>query len=171
MKIVGMLKIVPQGEREIVMSREFDAPRAMVFEAITTPRHVRRWLSGPPGWEMSVCEMDVRVGGRYRWVWRSLKETWDAPAGPSSEMGMGGEYREVSPPARLVQTEQFDQAWYPGIGIGTMELTEHGGRTLLTQTMLYESREARDTVMQSGMEEGVGPSYDRLAELLANQLA
>lgn len=168
MKIVGMLKIVPQGEREIVMSREFDAPRGMVFEAITMPKHVRRWLSGPPGWEMSVCEMDVRVGGRYRWVWRSLE---GGGAMGMTEMGMGGEYREVTPPSRLVQTEQFDQAWYPGIGIGTMELSEHGGRTLLTQTMLYESREARDTVMQSGMEEGVAPSYDRLEALLANQLA
>lgn len=170
MKIAGTLKIVPQGDREIVMSREFDAPRAMVFEAITTPRHVRRWLSGPPGWEMSVCEMDVRVGGRYRWVWRSVKEGVQLPDG-GHEMGMGGEYREVSPPARLVQTEVFDQSWYPGIGIGTMELTERGGRTLLTQTMLYESREARDVVMKSGMEEGVAPSYDRLEQLLANQLA
>lgn len=168
MKIVGALKITPQGEREIVMSREFDAPRTMVFEALITPKHVRRWLSGPPGWEMSVCEMDVRVGGKYRWVWRSLKDGGEMGM---TEMGMGGEYREVTPPSRLVQTERFDQAWYPGIGLGTMELTERDGRTLLTQTMLYESREARDTVMQSGMEEGVAPSYDRLEELLANQLA
>ena len=163
MKIVGKLKIDPQGEREIVLSREFDAPRTLVFEALTRPQHVRRWLCGPPGWEMSVCEMDVRVGGKYRWVWRSLTD--------GSEMGMGGEYREISPPERLVQTEQFDHAWYPGVGIGTFVLTESNGRTLFTQTMLYESRQARDAVMQSGMEEGVGPSYDRLEELLANQLA
>ena len=163
MNTAGTLKIAAQGEREMVMSREFDAPRAMVFEAITTPRHVRRWLAGPPGWEMTVCEMDVRVGGKYRWVWRSLKD--------SHEMGMGGEYREVTPPERLVQTEVFDQSWYPGIGIATFVLTERNGRTTLTQTMLYESRDARDAVMKSGFEEGVGPSYDRLEQLLANQLA
>jgi uncharacterized protein YndB with AHSA1/START domain len=129
-----------------------------VFEAFTKPEHLRRWLSGMPGWELAVCDMDVRVGGRYRWVWKSLEG--------GHSMGMSGEYREVSPPDRLVSTEKFDESWYPGTAVGTIVLTEHGGRTTLTQTMLYESREARDAVLASPMEQGVGLSYDRLEDVL-----
>jgi uncharacterized protein YndB with AHSA1/START domain len=154
----GTLKVYAQGERELVITREFDAPRHLVFEAFTRPEHLRRWLSGMPGWELAVCDMDVRVGGTYRWVWKSLEG--------GHSMGMGGEYREVSPPDRLVSTEKFDESWYPGTAVGTIVLTEHGGRTTLTQTMLYESREARDAVLASPMEEGVGLSYDRLEDVL-----
>jgi len=154
----GTLKVFAQGERELVITREFDAPRHLVFEAFTRPEHLRRWLGGLPGWEMVVCDMDVRVGGKYRWMWKSLED--------GLSMGMSGEYREVSPPDRLVSTEKFDESWYPGTAVGTIVLTERGGRTTLTQTMLYDSREARDAVMASPMEEGVGVSYDRLEEVL-----
>ena len=108
---------------------------------------------------MPVCDMDVRVGGKYRWVWRH-----DAN---KTEMGMGGVYREVKAPERLVSTEKFDEAWYPGESLNTLVLVEQGGRTTLTQTMRYESREAREAVIQSGMESGVAASYDRLDEVLA----
>src|SRR5206468_10116150 len=157
---MGTLKLTTPGDREIVMTRVFDAPRRLVFDAHTKPELVRQWLLGPPGWTMPVCEMDVRVGGKYRWVWRKDSD------GP--QMGMGGVYREVVAPERLVTTERFDEAWYPGESLNTLLLVEQGGRTTLTQTMRYESREARDAVLKSGMESGVKASYDRLADLLVS---
>ena len=155
------LRITTPTDREIAMTRVFDAPRHLVFEALTKPELVRRWLLGPPGWSMPVCEIDLKVGGAYRYVWRRDKD--------GSEMGMGGVFREVVPSERLVATEKFDQAWYPGEAVSTTVLTEQDGRTTLTNTVLYESREARDGVLKSGMETGVARSYDRLAELLAER--
>ncbi|HMF89199.1 MAG TPA: SRPBCC family protein [Candidatus Angelobacter sp.] len=163
MNNTGSLKISAQGDREIMMTRVFEAPRRLVFEAFTKPELVKRWLLGPPGWSMPVCEMDVRVGGTYRWVWRHDSK--------GTEMGVSGVYREIVPPERIVSTEKFDHAWYPGEALGTVVLTEQGGKTTLTQTLLYESREARDGVLQSPMEQGVAASYDRLAEIVAAQLA
>ena len=157
------LTITKSGDRDLVMTREFDAPRKLVYDAHTKPDLVRRWLLGPPGWTMPVCDMDVRVGGTYRWVWR--KET------DGSEMGMGGVYREVKAPERLVTTERFDEAWYPGESLNTLVLIEQGGRTTLTQTMRYESPAAREAVIKSGMEKGVEASYDRLADVLAASAA
>jgi len=160
MNRAATVKIVPQGDRELVMTRVFDAPRTLVYDAHTKPELVQRWLLGPPGWSMPVCEMDVRMGGKYRWVWRHEKN--------GTEMGMGGVYREVVAPERIVSTERFDEAWYPGESVNTLVLVEQGGRTTLTQTMLYESREAREAVIKSGMEKGVEASYDRLDALLAS---
>jgi uncharacterized protein YndB with AHSA1/START domain len=155
-----MLQLTTPSEREIAMTRVFDAPRTLVFDAHTKPELVKRWLLGPPGWSMPVCEIDLRVGGQYRYVWRhDLNETM---------MGMGGVYREIQAPERLVATEKFDESWYPGEAVDTIVLVEQGGRTTLTQTMLYESREARDAVLKSPMEQGVAAGYDRLAELLAS---
>src|SRR6266540_4095263 len=154
----AQLKITMPGDRDLVMTRSFDAHRTLVFDAHTKPDLVRQWLLGPPGWSMPVCEMDVRVGGKYRWVWRHETN--------GTEMGMGGVYREVRAPERLVATEKFDEAWYPGEALNTLVLVEQGGRTTLTQTTRYESREARDAVLKSGMEKGVTASYDRLADLL-----
>ena len=159
----GKLQLTARGEREIVMTRSFDAPRRLVFNAFTQPELLQRWLLGPPGWSMPVCKVDLKVGGSYRYVWRR-----DADG---TEMGMGGVYREVVPAERIVATERFDQPWYPGEAMGTMALTEQGGTTTLTQTMAYQSREAREAVLKSGMESGVAASYDRLAELLALMLA
>jgi uncharacterized protein YndB with AHSA1/START domain len=157
----GNLKLTTRGDREIVMTRTFDAPRNLVFDAFTKPELVRQWLLGPPGWSMPVCEIDLRVGGSYRYVWRK-------PGVP--EMGMGGVYREIVAPEKIVATEKFDQAWYPGEAIGTLVLVEQAGKTTVTQTMLYQSQEARDGILKSGMETGVAASYDRLAELLARGL-
>ena len=141
------------------MTRVFDAPRALVWEAFTKPELLKRWFFGPPGWSLAVCEIALQVGGAYRYVW----------LGPNgSRMAMGGDYREIAAPERLVATERFDEAWYPGDAVNTMVLTESDGKTTLTQTVLYQSGEARDAVLQSGMEGGVAMMYDRLAEMLAS---
>ena len=154
----GNLKLTTRGDREIVITRAFDAPRKLVFDAFTKPELVKQWLLGPDGWSMPVCEIDLKVGGKYRYVWRRDKD--------GTEMGMGGVYREIVAPERIVATEKFDQSWYPGEAVGTFVLTEQAGKTTLTETILYESREARDGVLKSGMEKGVVASYDRLEKLL-----
>ena len=154
----GNLKLTTRGDREIVITRAFDAPRKLVFDALTKPELIKQWLLGPDGWSMPVCEIDLKVGGKYRYVWRRDKD--------GTEMGMGGVYREIVAPERVVATEKFDQSWYPGEAVGTLVLSEQGGKTTLTQTILYESRQARDSVLKSGMEKGVLASYDRLANLL-----
>lgn len=156
----GRLKVAAQGDREIVMTRVFDAQRQLVFDAFTKPELVKRWLLGPPGWSMPICEIDLKVGGTYRYVWRRDTD--------GTEMGMGGVYREIVAPQRLVCTEKFDESWYPGEAVDTVVLVEQRGKTTLTQTVLYESREARDIVLKSPMEQGVTASYDRLEELLAS---
>lgn len=160
MKSAETLTVTTPTDREIVMTRVFDAPRRLVFDAHTKPELVKRWLLGPPGWSMPVCEIDLRVGGKYRYVWRHDTD--------GTQMGMGGVYRELVAPERIVNTERFDEAWYPGEGLGTLVLTERQGKTTLTNTMRYESRAARDGVLKSRMEKGVAASYDRLAEMLAS---
>ena len=155
----GTLKVTTPTEREIAMTRVFDAPRNLVFEAYTKPELVKRWLGVHAGWSWAVCEIDLRVGGAYRFVWRG-------PDG--AEMGMGGVYREVVAPERIVATEKFDQSWYPGEAVSTVALVEQNGRTTLTLTVRYESREARDAVLKSPMESGVAAGFDKLAELLAS---
>jgi uncharacterized protein YndB with AHSA1/START domain len=150
-------KVSAQGDRELLMTRMFDAPRTLVFDAFTKPELVRQWLVGPPGWTMPVCEIDLRVGGSYRYVWRNEN---------GHEMGMGGVFREIVPPERIVSTEKFDQSWYPGEAVGTIVLTERGGKTTLTQTVRYDTAEALQAVLKSPMEEGVAAGYNRLEELL-----
>jgi uncharacterized protein YndB with AHSA1/START domain len=160
MKITGSLTVVTPTDREIVLTRAFDAPRDLVFDAMTRPEVLRRWLGGPPGWAMVDCESDLRVGGAFRHVWRGLD---------GAEMAMRGVYREVVPPGRIVRTETFEFGCdaQSGEQIGTAVLTEQGGRTTLTLTLLYPSKEARGATLASGMEHGVAAGYDRLAELLA----
>jgi uncharacterized protein YndB with AHSA1/START domain len=158
MKNLGGLQITERGERELVMTRAFDAPRHLVFDAFTKPELVKRWLLGPEGWSMPVCEIDLRVGGSYRYVWRHAS---------GNQMGMGGVYREILKPERIVSTEKFDEAWYPGEAVGTIVLVERDGKTLLTQTVLYETPEALQSVLKSPMEQGVALGYNRLDDLLA----
>ena len=150
----GTLTVTTPSAREVVLTRVFDAPRHLVFDALTKPELVKRWF-GPHGWTLVVCEIDFRVGGAWRYV-------LEGPDGRS--MGMGGEYREIVPGERTVHTEAFDD--YPGDSVVTVVLTEHEGRTTLTGTVLYESQEVRDAVIESGMEHGAAETYDRLAELL-----
>jgi uncharacterized protein YndB with AHSA1/START domain len=161
MKRAGELKVTAIGEREIVMTRRFAAPRRLVFDAFTKPELVKQWLLGPPGWSMPVCEIDLRVGGAFRYVWRNERS--------GKEMGMGGVYREIVVPERIVNTEKFDDPWYPGEAVGTLVLLEQGEVTTITQTVLYETREIRDGILKTPMESGVAASYDRLEDLLASQ--
>jgi uncharacterized protein YndB with AHSA1/START domain len=152
-------KISTPGDREIQVSRDFDAPRILVFDAFTKPELVRRWLLGPPGWTMPLCEIDLRVGGSYRYVWRSEKD--------GSQMGIRGVFREITPVERLVATERFDDAWYPGEALDTTGFEERRGITRITITILYESKAARDTARRSAMEHGMAAGYDRLETLLS----
>lgn len=150
----GTLKVTTPSPREVVLTRVFDAPRDLVFEAMTRPELLKQWF-GPHGWNLVVCEVDLRVGGAWRYV-------LEGPDGRS--MGMGGEYREIVPGERTVHTEAFDD--YPGDSVVTVVLTEHDGRTTMTGTVLYDSQETRDAVVESGMEHGAAETYDRLADLL-----
>jgi uncharacterized protein YndB with AHSA1/START domain len=156
MKNTGTLKVTTPSDREIVMTRVFDAPRKLVYEAFTKPELLKRWV-GPHGWSLPVCEVDLRVGGKYRYVGRG-------PDG--SDLGWGGVFREIVPLERVVHTEAFDG--YPGESLVTAVWTEEGGKTTFTSTLLFESKEVRDAVIASGMEHGAAESYDRLAELLAS---
>jgi uncharacterized protein YndB with AHSA1/START domain len=156
MKNTGTLQVAMPTDREIVMTRIFDAPRNMVFDAFTKPELLKRWF-GPRGWSLVVCAIDLRVGGSWRFVLR----------GPDDkEMGMRGVYREVEAPSRSVHTESFDD--FPGESVVTTVLVEERGRTTLTATVLYASQEIRDAVIKSGMEHGAAETYDKLAELLAS---
>jgi len=155
MKNTGTLKVSLPTEREIVMTRVFDAPRKLVFDALTKPGLLRRWF-GPQGWSLVVCEADLKVGGAWRWVLR----------GPDGrDMGMRGVYQEITPPERLVSTESFDD--YPGESLNTLTLSEEDGKTTFTITVRYASQEVRDVVIKSGMEHGAAECYDKLAEMLA----
>lgn len=141
-------------DREIRVTRTFDAPRELVFECHTRPELLKRWLLGPPGWTMPVCEVDLRVGGKYLYTWRN-----DADG---SEFSIGGVHREIVPPERIVTLESFmgDEA------LNTLTLEEKDGRTTLVQTMQFENREKRDQALKTGMTDGMATSYDRLEALM-----
>jgi uncharacterized protein (TIGR03086 family) len=151
------LVVTTPSDCEIAMTRTFNAPRRLVFEAYTQPELLKRWL-GPRTWTMVECSINLTVGGTYRYVWQG-------PGG--AVMGMGGVYREIVRPERIVATELFDEAWYRGEGLGTCSLTEVDGVTTLTLTVRYESQEVRDAVLKSPMEGGLNEGFDRLTELLA----
>jgi uncharacterized protein YndB with AHSA1/START domain len=162
MKNAGKLQITTPSDRELAMTRSFDAPRSLVFDAWTKPELLKRWLGVRGGWTFAVCEVDLKVGGKYRYVWR----------GPSgAEMGMGGVFREVVKPERLVATEKFDESWYEGDAVDTTTFVERGGKTTVTTTVLYASKAVRDAVLKSPMETGVAESYDKLDEVLASRPA
>jgi uncharacterized protein YndB with AHSA1/START domain len=159
MKNIAALQVTTPSEREIAMTRAFDAPRRLVFDAWTRPELLKRWLGVRAGWSMVVCEVDLKVGGAYRFVWRK---------GPGTDMGMGGVYREVVAPERLVATEKFDDPWYEGEAVGTTVFVEQGGKTTVTTTVRYASQAVRDAVLKTPMERGVAESYDVLAQILAS---
>jgi uncharacterized protein YndB with AHSA1/START domain len=153
----GLLEVKTVGDREIHMRREFQAPRALVFEAMTNPELLKRWLFGPPGWEMSLCEVDLRAGGKFRYEWRHSDGQF---------MAMGGLFVEVAPPERIVQIEKFDVAWYPGEMTATMELHEVEGRTVLTMRLVYDLPEGRAAALKTPMADGMSMGYDRLEAML-----
>ncbi|WP_164001660.1 SRPBCC family protein [Pyxidicoccus caerfyrddinensis] len=159
---VGKLSLRTEGDRDLVMTRVFNAPRRLVFDAWTRPELLKRWLGVQNGWSMTVCEVDLKVGGGYRFV-------WSRPG--TGNMGMRGVYREIVPGERLVSTEVFDDAWYPGEAVGTLTFVEQDGKTTVTSTMRYASKEALEAVLKTPMERGVATSYDKLEELLVSQAA
>jgi uncharacterized protein YndB with AHSA1/START domain len=162
MTMTANLTVTTPGEREILMTRLFNAPRELVFEAMHRPELLKRWLSGPPGWSLEQCEVDLKVGGSFRHVWHG-------PEG--AVMGMGGIFREIVRPERIVRTELFDQDWTGGEALATLVLAERANQTELAITVLYSSREARDGALKSGMKDGVAASYDKLDMLFAAQQA
>ena len=152
------LQITLPSDREIAMTRVFQAPRRLVFDALTKPELLRRWLGQMPGWSWVTCEIDLKVGGTYRYLWRG-------PGG--TEMGMRGVYREIVPNERIVSTEVFDQSWYEGDAVDTVTLIERGGKTTLTTTVRYASKDVRDAVLKTPMKDGVSAGYDALDLVLA----
>lgn len=148
---------------DVVVIRKFNAPRALVFDAWTNPEQVKRWMLGPPGWTMPVCEMDLRVGGAFRWRWRGED---------GAEFGFFGEFREVARPERIVHTETFDPGDVGGsMGDGpalvTTEFAENGKTTTCTMTIHYQSKADRDAALSTGMTDGMEMSYQNLDALLA----
>jgi uncharacterized protein YndB with AHSA1/START domain len=155
MKNTGTLTVTRPTDREIVLSRDFDAPRSAIFEALTRPDQLKRWF-GPRGWYLVVCDLDLRVGGAWRFVLRG-------PGG--ADFGMRGVYREIVPSERLVNTEVYDEGDWADLVVA-IDLVEERGRTTLTSTILHPSKEICDA--NTYMEHGVAESYDRLAEYLAS---
>jgi uncharacterized protein YndB with AHSA1/START domain len=145
-------------DTELVTTRWFNAPRALVFDMWTKPEHVRKWLLGPEGWTMPVCEIDLRPGGPWRFVWRQGDDA-------ATEFGMYGEYVEVDPPHRVSNTEHWGPELPPSMNVLVLE--EKGGRTLMTLTTTYASKEARDAALGTGMTDGMTASFDRLEDYLA----
>jgi uncharacterized protein YndB with AHSA1/START domain len=156
MQNTGTLKVTTPSDREVMLTRVFDAPRHTVFDAFTKPELLKRWF-GPRGWSLSQCEVDLKVGGKWRFVLRS-------PEG--QEMGMSGVWRELQPSGRIVHTESFDD--FPGESQVTTVLIEKVGKTTLQATVLYPSKEVRDAVIASGMEHGAAESYDKLNDIFAS---
>ncbi|HTN84194.1 MAG TPA: SRPBCC family protein [Sorangium sp.] len=150
-------KVTTPSEKEICMTRLFNAPRQLVFDVMTKPEHVKRWWGClGEGYSVPVCEIDLRQGGKWRFVNRH----------PQGEAAFHGEYKEITPPSRLVFTEIFED--YPDtVSVVTTVLTDEGGKTRMTATVRYPSLEVRDIVMGTGMAHGAGLSYDRLEDLVA----
>ena len=151
------LQVTTPTERQIVMIRVFDAPRSLVFDALTKPDLLKCWY-GARGWSLVVCEIDLRVGGSWRFVTRR-------PDG--KEVGQVGVYREIEPPERIVHTEAWED-WNPGELLVTTVLAEQGGKTTFTSTLLFPSQEVRDILIKAGMTSGAAEEFDKLAEYLAS---
>jgi uncharacterized protein YndB with AHSA1/START domain len=151
----GAMTFTTPSDREVEVTRVVDAPRRLVWDAWTSPEHLPRWMLGPEGWSMPVCEVDLRPDGAWHFVWRRAD---------GSQMEMRGSYREVVPPERVVSTESWGGDWPETVN--TLTLTEEAGRTTVTIRILYPSKEARDAALKTGMKEGMAMSFDRLAEHL-----
>ena len=143
-------------DREIAVTRVMNAPRRLVFAAYTDPKHLPHWMLGPEGWTMPVCEIDLRTGGAWHFVWRRADGT---------EMGMHGVYQEIVPPERLIATESWGDDWPETLN--TLLLSEENGKTTITQRVLYVSQAARDAALKTGMQDGMAASFDRLGAYLA----
>jgi uncharacterized protein YndB with AHSA1/START domain len=152
------LEFSQPGALQILLKRIFDAPRARVFEALTRPDLLKRWVVRSPGWSLVSCEVELEVGGAYRFIW----------LGPGNViMGMHGVYREILPPERLVSIEFFDDDWPGGELVTTLSLSGTGSRTALAQKVYYPTRESRDAAVDCGLEHSMAASYSLLDDLLA----
>ena len=152
---IGATTFSTPTDLELVTTRVFQAPRRLVWDAWTSPEHLPRWLTGPEGWAMPTCEIDLRPGGAWHFGWAQ-------PDGQTMEMR--GVYRQVVPPERLVSTESWGGDWPETVN--TVELTEESGRSTMTLTVAYPSKEARERAAGTGMQEGMAMSFDRLAQYL-----
>jgi uncharacterized protein YndB with AHSA1/START domain len=152
----GVTDFSTPSDTEIRAVRVFAAPRELLWAMHTDAKHIPKWMTGPEGWSMPVCELDVRPGGHWRYVWRKTK---------GEEMMMEGAFVEVVKPSRLVTTERWGPEWPETVNI--VEFTEEAGRTVLTMTVRYPSKEARDAALQTGMKTGMNASYARLDVVLA----
>jgi uncharacterized protein YndB with AHSA1/START domain len=150
--------VTTPNDREVLMTRVFDAPRSMVFDCYTKPALLKRWMF-PEGWRLVVCDNDLKIGGAYRWEWQK-----------SDGRGMSviGTYQEIVRPERIVRTELFDPDWTDGETLGTLLLAEDDGTTVLTMSVRYSSRKARDTAIEFGMKDGAATTYAQLDALLAD---
>jgi uncharacterized protein YndB with AHSA1/START domain len=163
------LEVILPSDREVRVTRTFNAPRILVWDAHTKPELVQKWMLGPPGWIMPVCEMDVRAGGKYRWRWRSEAN--------SKEFGFHGTFKEVEAPSRIVHDEYYDPGDIGGAMPSndpawiTLELSESRGITTLVSTMRFASKEARDGAYSTGMTDGMEIGYARLDEMFARKAA
>jgi uncharacterized protein YndB with AHSA1/START domain len=153
------LTLTMPSDLEVQVTRAFNAPRRMVFEALTTPALLMRWMHGPNGWTLAVCEVDLRVGGKFRYVWRKTN---------GREMGMGGVFHDILRPERIVHNEIFDDDWTGGETTVTTTLAERGSATTLTVTILYSSKDARDAALTTNFATGMEAGYNVLADLLAS---
>lgn len=151
----GVTMYATPTDTEVVITRVVDAPRRITFDAYTKPVHLKQWLLGPPGWTMPICEMDPRPGGAWRYVWRK---------GDGTELTLSGTVREFVPPERVVTTESWGPEWPETVN--SVVFTEAAGRTTITLTIKYPSKNARDAALKTGMKEGMDPSFARLDELL-----
>jgi uncharacterized protein YndB with AHSA1/START domain len=161
MKHSGNLTVTTPSDREVAMSRVFDAPRKLVFDAYTKPELVTRWLGVFGGWKFRECTIDLRVGGKYRYL-------WDGPNGAT--LGIRGSFLEIVPNERLVTTESFDPPFDQGEVTATVTFAERAGKTTLTITVLAPSKEVRDGMLKSGMTDGVTAGFDTLDGILAEQV-
>jgi uncharacterized protein YndB with AHSA1/START domain len=158
MKAKVPVDVTTPSDREVVVKRVFNAPRALVFDAFVKPELLKRWLLGPDGWSLPVCNIDFRVGGKFRYVWRE-----DATG---TEMGLSGAYREIKRPEKTVHTELFDDFSPEGEAVVTTLFIEKDGKTMVEMTMLFPSKTARDGAVEVGMTDGMAVSYDRLDDVL-----
>ena len=151
----GVTSYTTPSDREVLLTRVVSAPRRLVFAAWTEPRHLQRWLTGPEGWTMPGCEIDLRPGGRWRYVYRKAS---------GKEMTLTGSVLEVAPPERLVTTESWGPEWPETVN--TLVLTESEGRTTIALTITYVSKEARDAAVATGAMDGMNRAFELLDELL-----
>lgn len=155
------LTLTAEGDREALITRRVDAPRHIVWEAFTNPRYVPQWLVGPPGWSMPTCEIDLRPGGAWRYV-------YEKPG--SSGMTLSGRYIEVEAPVRLVSTESWGPEWPETLN--TMSIEDHGdGTSTMTIRVRYPSTEARDAALRTGSAAGLQAGFVRLDALIGSMIA